>query len=138
MGKLLDQTFNRYAVLQGHTDGRAQRIHQASDGGPFLAHGDEQLAWLPIFVKAHCQVSLMPGHIETVGQTTASVWKSTTHRTFDHSLGDLGLDCFCSGGGGSTDIALNGLSNVRHFGRHLVDGLDKAVVFSVFLLGGIA
>ena len=112
MGKLLDQTFDRDAVLQGHTDGRAQRIHQASDGGAFFAHGDEQFAWLSVFVQADREVSLVSSHIEAVGQTAAGVWKSATHWTFHHAFGDLGLHRSSGGGGGGTDVALNGLGNV--------------------------
>ena len=98
MRKLVDDALHRHSVLQCQTDGGSQRIHQPTNGGAFLRHGDEQFARRAVFVETNDQVALMASNVELVRERlprvrqTATTWalNNALHHAlhFNHALDD--------------------------------------------------
>ena len=125
VGELVDDALDRHAVLERQADGGAERIHQATDGGAFLRHGDEELARLAVVVEADDEVALMASDVELVRHGLAGVGQAAAHRTLHHALDDA-------------------LDDALHFHHALDDGGDHRVVealgvlFLADVLGGVA
>src|SRR5271156_6518032 len=68
VGKFLTQNFERNSVLKRERDRSGKRVHQPGDGGTFLGHLDEDLARLPVGVKADSDVAFVPGDGELMRQ----------------------------------------------------------------------
>ncbi len=66
VGELLDQRFQRHAVLQGQARQGADAVHQSANGGTFLGHGDEQFARLAVLEQADREVAFVTGDVEFV------------------------------------------------------------------------
>ena len=78
--EFLHQTLERHAVLQGNRGERAHGIHQPADGAAFLRHGDEKFTRLTIFVQTDCDVPLVTGDFEPMGQRRARVRHAMPNR----------------------------------------------------------
>ena len=81
MRKLVHKVTQRHTVLQRNTDGRCERVHQSADGGAFLRHLQEDLAWLAIFVETNGEVALLTGNIEAVRDRRALHWEASAGHT---------------------------------------------------------
>src|SRR5215472_17462135 len=66
MRELLAEQFERHAMLQTDGDGAGEAVHEATDGGAFLGHGDEDLARHTVFVEAHGEIALVSSDAELV------------------------------------------------------------------------
>ena len=80
VGEFLAQQLERYAVLQSDGDGAGEAVHQAADGRAFLGHGDEDLAWLPLWLEADGDVAFVASDIELVGDGEALVGQTMAAR----------------------------------------------------------
>src|SRR5438128_460944 len=78
--EFLHQTLEWHAVLQGNRGERAHGIHQPADGAAFLRHGDEKFTRLTIFVQTDCDVPLVTGDCERMGQRRARVGHAMANR----------------------------------------------------------
>ena len=85
VSKLLDQTFERHAVLEGDGCKRANCVHQSADGAAFFGHGDEKLARLTVCEEADGDITFVTGDLELVSKRHAGVGHPVAHRLIDQA-----------------------------------------------------
>ena len=73
MAELIDERFQRHAILQRHRSQNRHRVHQPGDNRTFLVHAEENFARLSIIVEADVDVALMSPDAELVRNSVSFV-----------------------------------------------------------------
>ena len=66
MRELLDQRFERHAILQTQANARRKYVHHPAHGRAFLRHRDEDLAGQATVIQSNRDIPLVTGDIKLV------------------------------------------------------------------------
>ncbi len=97
VAELVDQDFQRHAVLQGDRKCGAETVHDPADGRSFLGHRDEDFAGSTIGIETDAEITFVTGNGELVGHALAGIGQPFATRLVDDLLDRFGDDLRAAG-----------------------------------------
>ena len=93
VAELIDERFQRHAILQRHRSQNRHCVHQPGDNRALLVHAEENFARLSIIVEADVDVTFVSTDAELVRDSISLVRQPLPNWPFSRDIDNLTLQC---------------------------------------------